>query len=333
MVVGISIIINGTLTEITIPVKTPDVLEWIRKKYKQPEIQFQGKIDDPLKDDRYLYIFAKVADDEEDPNQHMLPAPFDDDSYSGSIVILASGSDQDEYEKLASSYMNLTKEEYETIYGELSANADLSEDEVETEDDEESEVTEDAEEVVKVAPVKVITKTKNVFVDCPIRTKVIENFTECVNAKIAEELEKHLLNYVVNQCRILGFDVDWANRNFWSSYRNKAINLYENIRSDGYVKNSENWAAKLISGDVDPKTFVEMPAEEMCPSRWKESLDKIIEAEIKLYSKNTTAAVYLYCSRCKKKSKCDYYQMQTRSADEPMTTFVTCLECDREWKF
>ena len=41
----------------------------------------------------------------------------------------------------------------------------------------------------------------------------------------------------------------------------------------------------------------------------------------------------MWCSGCKKKSKCDYYQMQTRSADEPMTTFMTCLECDRRWKF
>ena len=39
------------------------------------------------------------------------------------------------------------------------------------------------------------------------------------------------------------------------------------------------------------------------------------------------------CSRCKKKTNCDYYQLQTRSADEPMTTFVTCLECNKQWKF
>lgn len=37
------------------------------------------------------------------------------------------------------------------------------------------------------------------------------------------------------------------------------------------------------------------------------------------------------CSRCKS-DRCHYYQMQTRSADEPMTTFVTCLECDKRWK-
>ena len=46
-----------------------------------------------------------------------------------------------------------------------------------------------------------------------------------------------------------------------------------------------------------------------------------------------TASIVLYCSRCKRKTKCDYYQMQTRSADEPMTTFITCLECDKKWKF
>ena len=37
------------------------------------------------------------------------------------------------------------------------------------------------------------------------------------------------------------------------------------------------------------------------------------------------------CWKCKGK-KCRYYQMQTRSADEPMTTFVTCLSCANRWK-
>jgi transcription elongation factor S-II len=53
------------------------------------------------------------------------------------------------------------------------------------------------------------------------------------------------------------------------------------------------------------------------------------------------------CSRCQQR-KCTYYQMQTRSADEPMTvslsygfkmwlltwqTFVTCINCGNRWKF
>lgn len=30
--------------------------------------------------------------------------------------------------------------------------------------------------------------------------------------------------------------------------------------------------------------------------------------------------------------KCSYYQMQTRSADEPMTTFVRCVACGNRWR-
>ena len=37
------------------------------------------------------------------------------------------------------------------------------------------------------------------------------------------------------------------------------------------------------------------------------------------------------CRKCKKR-ECSYYQLQTRSADEPMTTFVTCLNCGNNWK-
>jgi DNA-directed RNA polymerase subunit M/transcription elongation factor TFIIS len=37
------------------------------------------------------------------------------------------------------------------------------------------------------------------------------------------------------------------------------------------------------------------------------------------------------CGKCKS-VKTTYYQMQTRSADEPMTTFVTCKNCRNRWK-
>jgi len=325
---------NGTLSEVTIPAKTTDVLEWMRKKYKQLGIQFQGKIQDPLKEDRWLSIFAKIADDEEDSNQHMLPSPLDEESYSGVIVILATMSDSDDYEKPVTSYVTLGVEEYETLYHEWSFNMSDEEEEAGEEEEEEEEY-EEPDEAPRVAPqvtVKTI-KTKNVFVECAIRDKVVQNFTEVTSSEIASELEAQLLYSIVNYCKLNGIDVDWANKVFWNTYRSKAISLYENLRTNGTVTNTENWAKKLLSREVDPKAFVDMPAEELCPSRWKAALDKIVEAEIRLYSKNVSAAIYLYCSRCKKKSKCDYYQMQTRSADEPMTTFVTCLECDREWKF
>jgi transcription elongation factor S-II len=335
MVIATIVATNGSLSDLTIPAKTTDVLEWIRKKYKQPGIQFQGKVQDPLKEDRWLSVFAKVSDEEEDINQHMLPSPFDEESYSGVILILATNSDADEYEKLVTSYVNLPSDDYETLYHEWSFNMSDDEGEEENEEDEEDDITEEPDDAPRVvaAVVAKTVKTKNVFVECPIRSKVVQNLAECTSTEIAGELEAQILYNVVGYCKQNGIDVDWANRVFWNTYRSKAISLYENLRTDGPVANTENWAKKLLAQEVEPKAFVEMPAEELCPTRWKAALDKMIEAEILLYSKNVSAAIYLYCSRCKKKSKCDYYQMQTRSADEPMTTFVTCLECDREWKF
>jgi len=38
------------------------------------------------------------------------------------------------------------------------------------------------------------------------------------------------------------------------------------------------------------------------------------------------------CKKCKSK-RCSYYQLQTRSADEGITTYITCLDCGQRMKF
>jgi transcription elongation factor S-II len=312
MVLGIVISSNGLLSQINI--KSDDVLAWIRKKYKNPLYQFQGNISHPL-NETHISIFACISENEDDANQHMLPSPLDEETFSGNIVALLSQSEQDDYQKDASSYMDLSVEDYETLYHEWTFN--------ET-DEEEEEEEEEVEEIIRpVSSKPIIVKTKNVFIECPIRDKVIQNFQELLEQP--RQVEEELLKYVVELCKSSCIDVDWSNKIFWNTYRSKAISIYENLKTD--------WATKINLNEVSAKTFVNMSAEEMSPHLWKDSINKMMEAEIKLYSKSSSASLYLFCSRCKKKSKCDYYQMQTRSADEPMTTFVTCLECGKPWKF
>lgn len=349
MVNGVTISPSGVVNDLTIPVKTADVLDWIRKKYKNTSIQFQGKIQDPTKETRWLSVFASISDDEETVNQHMLPSPFDEETYGGNIVILATESeDQDDYEKSAGSYVNLKQDEYETLYAEWTfsiedeeEDVDVENEDLDDEDQDDAEIELDEKEddeipvkhVVHVAkPVQV--KTKDIFVDCAIRDKVIENFTELFDSQpLSVQFETELLHSVNNLAIKEGIEVDWGNRVFWNLYRNKAISLYENLKGlNSYVENKENWLEKLKSNQLTIPQFVEMNAFDMCPSRWKATIEKIIETEKKLYSKKDSASIFMWCSSCKKKSKCDYYQMQTRSADEPMTTFVTCLECDKQWK-
>lgn len=349
MVSGILVAVSGSVSEVAIPPKTADVLEWMRKKYRNTGIQFQGKIQDPTKNTRWLSVFGCISTDDENVNQHMLPAPFDEETYVGPILILASESeDQDDYEKPISSYVSLTTDEYETLYAEWTFDIEEEEEAEEVDDvveDDEVEdihvddVVEDDEVVHHVKPVHVAkpttVKSNDVFVSCAIRSKVIENFTELLESTdLANEFEVALLRFVSDLATKEGIDKDWSNKIFWNLYRNKAVSLYENLRGkDSYVQNTEGWLEKLKSGEITCQVFVDMTAMDICPARWKSMIDKIIESEKKLYSKADMASLIIWCSGCKKKSKCTYYQMQTRSADEPMTTFVTCLECDKKWKF
>ena len=349
MVSGVIIAVAGTLNEVQVPPKTTDVLEWIRKKYRNNDIQFQGKIQDPVKNSRWLSVFASISTDDENINQHMLPSPFDEETYSGPILILATESEeQDDYEKSITSYVSLTTDEYETLYAEWTFDIEENEEEIdeaelEGDEDEDAEIevddAEEEEEVVNVKPIHTVkhtsVKSKNIFVDCAIRDKVVKNFTELFEDEtLATEFELALLRSVSDIANKELIDKDWSNKIFWNLYRNKAVSLYENLRgTESYVQNKGDWLQKLKNKELDCQSFVDMTAMDICPQRWKAVIEKIIESEKKLYSKNDVASIVIWCSSCKKKSKCSYYQMQTRSADEPMTTFVTCLECDKKWKF
>ena len=345
MVYAVSISQEGLVGEVQIPPKTTDVLEWIRKKYKNTNYQFQGNILHPLNENAQLNLFACIANEDDSMNQHLLPSPFNEESYTGHIIILMSVDDEEKYKPTASEYTNLRSDDYALLYEEWNFSNDEDDDNEDDENGEDEEIeeieetvptVEDESNTKQVYPTRIIQlKSKNVFIDCAIRDIIIQNFQELIGDEhIVKELEDSILHAVSDESIKEGIEIDWGNRIFWNMYRNRAISLYENLRgTNSYVKNTESWLEKLKKNEISPRSFVQLSSVELCPARWKDVVSKVIENEKNLYSKSESASIMMWCSGCKKKTKCDYYQMQTRSADEPMTTFVTCLECDRQWKF
>jgi DNA-directed RNA polymerase subunit M/transcription elongation factor TFIIS len=70
----------------------------------------------------------------------------------------------------------------------------------------------------------------------------------------------------------------------------------------------------------------------MRPLHWQKLLDIKQERENNRYSPKMEANTDNFTCRKCNSNKCSYYQLQTRSADEPMTTFVTCIDCGNRWK-
>ena len=118
---------------------------------------------------------------------------------------------------------------------------------------------------------------------------------------------------------------------FKTIYKNKAIQLYTNLKPNAYVKNNY-LLDKILNENINVDKIAFMKPEEIFPQHWKALLDKKFKIDKNLYETRTELATSLYkCGKCKKKM-CTYFQLQTRSADEPMTTFVTCMNCQNRWK-
>lgn len=114
-------------------------------------------------------------------------------------------------------------------------------------------------------------------------------------------------------------------------YKNRIRSRVSNL------KDSKNPSLRLnvLSGAIEPERIARMTAEEMASDDMKQLRQKLTKEAINDHQMAVTGGTktdLLKCGKCKK-SNCTYNQVQTRSADEPMTTFVFCNECGHRWKF
>jgi len=114
-------------------------------------------------------------------------------------------------------------------------------------------------------------------------------------------------------------------------YKNQIRSRVFNLRDKKNPELREN----VLCGTITEEKLAFMSSEEMASDEVKKQRKAFMEQGIKdshLAVKEGTHTTMLKCGKCKK-NNATYFQMQTRSADEPMTTFVLCNECGNRWKF
>ncbi|KFM60591.1 Transcription elongation factor S-II, partial [Stegodyphus mimosarum] len=116
-----------------------------------------------------------------------------------------------------------------------------------------------------------------------------------------------------------------------TKYKNRIRSRVANLKD---TKNP-GLRSNVLKGIISPAKIAVMTADEMASEEMKKLRQKFTKEAINDHQMAVTGGTktdLLKCGKCKK-SNCTYNQVQTRSADEPMTTFVFCNECGHRWKF
>lgn len=142
----------------------------------------------------------------------------------------------------------------------------------------------------------------------------------------AKNLEQGVYNWSIKEAICRKVLRKWSNPYFVHIYLNRLRTVLYNIAQEGFVPE------QVRTGKIHPHVFAHMTHQEMMMEIWDDRMKRNAKKNEHRYETNVSGATNTFtCRKCRMK-ECTYYQMQTRSADEPMTTFVTCLSCDNRWK-
>ena len=161
----------------------------------------------------------------------------------------------------------------------------------------------------------------------PYRDYTRVEFSKYLGAgPLSRNCERNVLNWTVNKIQ----PSTWENYKFRRIYKMKVQWLLAEFRRGTQLadrlKNKQLESAKLAWYTPDVLNPNGPYAETALKLKKRDDDREAAKAQM---DEDYVGA--FKCSKCKS-TKTSYYQMQTRSADEPMTTFVTCLNCDKKWK-
>lgn len=161
-----------------------------------------------------------------------------------------------------------------------------------------------------------------------IRKFVVNKFKETCEGdeKMGKNLEIAVFNWTV---RRFPKNASWENKAFKEMYKYKYLEIHRALKNGLFER--------LKNKEIKVKNIVTMQPDAILPQGpYSQTLVQNIQRDLEI-EKNKAKLDEEYegifkCKKCGSK-KTTYYQLQTRSADEPMTTYVTCKDCENHWKF
>ena len=142
---------------------------------------------------------------------------------------------------------------------------------------------------------------------------------------LSVNLEKGVYNYAIKEANNRKIIKKWENPYFAQLYIDRLRSIFLNLKNEQLLQQIKN-------KEITVQNLAFMTHQEMNPEHWKTLIEQKIKRDANKFTTNIQASTDMFtCKKCKSK-RCTYYELQTRSADEPATIFITCLDCGKNWK-
>jgi DNA-directed RNA polymerase subunit M/transcription elongation factor TFIIS len=139
------------------------------------------------------------------------------------------------------------------------------------------------------------------------------------NIEAAIKLEAGIFEFTL----VYGLIKNYVNSIFPAIYNDKVYDICQNLDPTNAIQNHTLIDA-INYGELDPQTVAFLRPHETHPDRWKTLIQK---DKLREEKRRNIATTDIYkCYNCGGR-KCTMFELQTRSADEPMTKIITCLDC------
>jgi len=344
-------------------VQTVDMMRVLKKK-EQPSLL--GSY--PCKQ-KTLFLFGYLEGVDATENQHHLPPPLEGMTFYGDILVLASEDPSSyltpiplktaEYETLYTTLLEgddddeSSEEAVEEVEQEAEEDADGDADaepEAEAEAEAEADAEVDDEEAPPEAekPIRATRVRKSVAHAAPADLTELPADAPCSQSPIrskmlavirgrlplSEEqtltLEANIFRESLKVAEAEDIRKNWSYPAFCDVYSAVTRRIVGNLDPTSYVKNNSLWE-RLRNKEVSLEDLTSKNYYELFPENWKTLVDDQAKRErIQLEGDFSRATDKWLCNGCNMR-KCTYYELQTRSADEPMTIFIQCLNCGKRW--
>jgi DNA-directed RNA polymerase subunit M/transcription elongation factor TFIIS len=159
----------------------------------------------------------------------------------------------------------------------------------------------------------------------PLRQQIIYALDKKVNNLLQTcNIEIGIHNYTIQEANRQQIVKKWINKLFLTIYLSKSKSILYNLHPE--------IIQQLQNGDLLSQKIAFMTHQELLPDIWKDAIEKKNKKDAQKYETKLVATTNTFtCFRCGS-NQCNHYLLQTRSSDEPMTCYVTCLNCGKKWK-